>query len=167
MALSIVHQDITEIKADAIVNSTNEQLAVGGLGVDASIHYAAGPELEKALEKIGTCPTGSAVITESFNIKTCKYIIHTVGPIYEGSSQTEKGKARRSLERCYRSALELAVEHDCQSVAFPLISAGAYGFPKVTAYRIATHTIRDWMSRHDYTDMDVSLVLLDLDLILY
>ncbi len=165
MALNIVHQDITEIEADAIVNSTNERLKVGGLGVDASIHYAAGPELKTALAAIGSCPTGSAVLTDSFNLKTCKYIIHTVGPVYLGGSQEEKSEAVKLLESCYRSVLELAVKHGCRSVAFPLISAGAYGFPKVQAYRIATRTIRDWVSIHDCTDLEVSLVLFDMDVL--
>ena len=78
MALSIVRNDITKMNVDAIVNSTNEQLIPGGLGVDASIHYAAGPELASALNKIGYCPTGSCVLTEAYNIRTCRYIIHAV-----------------------------------------------------------------------------------------
>ena len=165
MALSIVRQDITEIEADAIVNSTNEHFIVGGLGVDAGIHHAAGPELDAALARIGSCPVGSAVITGSFRIKTCRYIIHAVGPAYTGGTPGERDEARRLLERCYRSALSLAAENNCASVAFPLISAGAYGFPKVSAYLIATHTIREWMSVHDRTDLDVILVLYDLDII--
>ena len=155
MALSIVRHDITRIKADAIVNSTNEHFIVGGLGVDASIHYAAGPELKKALDEIGFCPIGSAVITGSYNIPTCKYIIHAVTPLYINGHYSEK----ELLQSCYRSILKLAVENGCKSIAIPLLSAGAYGYPRDEAYRIATSTIRDWIIRTDYLDLEISLVL--------
>jgi len=89
MALNIVRHDITKIKADAIVNSTNEYFDVGGLGVDASIHYAAGPDLKDALAEIGYCPVGSSVVTGSFNIPTCKYIIHAVGPRWKDGKHKE------------------------------------------------------------------------------
>ena len=155
MALNIVRHDITKIKADAIVNSTNEDFIVGGLGVDASIHYAAGPKLQEALDEIGHCPIGSAVITESFNIPTCKYIIHAVTPLYIDGRHGEK----QLLQSCYRKVLTLAVNQGCKSIAIPLLSAGAYGYPIDEAYRIATSTIRDWMFRREYSDLDISLVL--------
>lgn len=101
MALNIARHDITKIKADAIVNSTNELLAVGGLGVDASIHYAAGPGFREALNEIGSCPVGSSVVTGSFNIQTCKYIIHAVAPVYQNGDIREK----RLLRRTCRSRL--------------------------------------------------------------
>ena len=89
MALTIVRNDITKMHVDAIVNTTNEYFEVGGVGVDAGIHYAAGPGLKKALAEIGYCPVGSAVITDSFNITSCRYIIHTVGPVYWDGSNGE------------------------------------------------------------------------------
>ncbi len=155
MALNIVRHDITKIRADAIVNSTNEYFRVGGLGVDASIHYAAGPRLEEALRGIGHCPVGSAVITESFNIPTCRYIIHAVTPLYTDGRQGEEAL----LRGCYRKVLDLAEEHGCRSVAIPLLSAGAYGYPLEEAYRIAASTVRDWMSGADDSDLDITLVL--------
>ena len=158
MALQIVHHDITKIEVDAIVNSTNEHFEVGGLGVDASIHYAAGPELAKALHEIGYCPEGSAVITKSFGIETCRYIIHTVGPIYQGGFSGE----RKLLMSCYRSVLDLARENHCTSVAIPLISAGAYGYPKAEAYLIATSVIREWLYKNR-SDIEINLVLYDSD----
>ena len=95
MALSIVRNDIARMKVDAIVNSTNELLIPGGYGVDASIHYAAGPELASALEKIGHCPTGSCVVTDAFGIKSCRYIIHAVGPVCSPAHGAEDADAWR------------------------------------------------------------------------
>ena len=92
MALTIVRNDITRMQVDAIVNSTNEDLEVGGFGVDAGIHYAAGPRLRDALAEIGYCPVGSAVITDSFDIPQCKYIIHAVGPYYVDGKHGERRK---------------------------------------------------------------------------
>ena len=160
MALSIVRHDITKIKADAIVNSTNELLKVGGLGVDASIHFAAGPELQKALDDIGFCSVGSAVVTDSFNIPSCKHIIHAVSPEYVDGDRGE----RQLLESCYRTVLDLAEELNCKSVAIPLLSAGAYGYPKEEAYRIATSTIRDWIAETDESDLDIILVLYEREI---
>ena len=158
MALQIVHHDITKIEVDAIVNSTNEYFEVGGLGVDASIHYAAGPELVEALLKIRYCHEGAAVITDSFGIETCRYIIHTVGPVYIDGFSGE----RKLLMRCYRSVLNLAKENHCCSVAIPLISTGAYGYPKTEAYLIATSSIREWLYEN-HSDMEIILVLYDSD----
>ena len=158
MALTIVRNDITQMHVDAIVNTTNVRLEVGGLGVDAGIHYAAGPELKEALAKIGTCPVGSAVITNSFEIPFCRYIIHTVGPIYIDGHHGE----REDLESCYRSILALAKEKGCRSLAIPSISTGAYGYPKAEAYSIATSCIRDFLlSLPDGEDMMIYIVLYD------
>lgn len=158
MALTIVRNDITKMHVDAIVNTTNEYFEVGGLGVDAGIHYAAGPKLKEALGAIGTCAPGSAVITSSFDIPSCKYIIHTVGPIYIDGQHGE----REQLTSCYKSILSLAKEKHCQSVAIPSISTGAYGYPKAEAYSIATSCIRDFLlSLPDDEDMMVYIVLYD------
>ena len=161
MALNIVRNDITKVEADAIVNSTNEQFVVGGLGVDASIHFAAGPELEEALYEIGFCPVGSAVITDSFNIPTCKYIIHAVAPIHQKGDIKEKNLLRKT----YHSILRLATETKCKSVAIPLLSAGANGYPGKEAYEIATSSIRSWLSTHYASELDISLVLYARDIV--
>ena len=161
MALSIVRHEITKIKADAIVNSTNERFVVGGLGVDASIHYAAGPKLAEALDEIGCCPVGSAVITESFNISNCRYIIHAVPPVYQG--EDPHAQKLKLLHKTYISVLNLAEEKKCRSVAIPLLSAGANGYPKKRAYEIATFCIRGWLAHHDASEMEIMLVLYDRD----
>ena len=158
MALTIVRNDITKMHVDAIVNTTNEYFEVGGVGVDAGIHYAAGPGLKKALAEIGYCPVGSAVITDSFNITSCRYIIHTVGPVYWDGSNGEAEK----LKSCYRSILSLARGKGCRSLAIPSISTGAYRYPKAEAYSIATSCIREFLlSLPDDEDMMVYLVLFD------
>ena len=158
MAISIVRNDITKMNVDAIVNTTNEHFVVGGLGVDAGIHYAAGPRLQEALDEIGFCPVGSAVITGSYALTTCRYIIHTVGPVYIDGAHGEK----ELLESCYRSILTLAREHGCRSLAIPSISTGAYGYPKTEAYHTATSCIREFLfSLPDDEDMMVYLVLYD------
>ena len=159
MALNIVRHDITKIKADAIVNSTNEYLAVGGLGVDASIHYAAGPDLQKALNEIGSCPVGDSVVTGSFNIQTCKYIIHAVAPVYQKGDFKEK----LILRKTYHSILRNASGYNCKSVAIPLLSAGANGYPVDEAYMIATDSIRGWLSSHFASELDITLVLFEKD----
>ena len=160
MALTIVRNDITKMNVDAIVNTTNEYFEVGGLGVDAGIHYAAGPRLKEALSGIGYCPAGFAVITDAFDSETCKYIIHTVGPIYRDGSRGEA----EILKSCYRSILSLAREYGCRSLAIPSISTGAYRYPKAEAYSIATSCIREFLlSLPDDEDMMVYRVLFDLE----
>ncbi len=158
MALTIVRNDIVRMRVDAIVNSTNEYLIPGGLGVDAGIHAAAGAELAEALRRIGCCPVGSAVMTGSFRIPTCRYIIHTVGPVYRDGRHGEE----RLLRSCYRSVLQLARAHACRSVAIPLLCTGAYGYPKSEGYRIATSVVREFLfSLPEDEDMMVYLVLFD------
>ena len=166
MALSIVRNDITRMEVDAIVNATNERLTVGGFGVDASIHAAAGPELEAALAEIGFCATGSAVITDAFRISSCRYIIHTAGPVYrqrEGLfAGRREAKNEALLRSCYRSVLSTAKEHGCRSVAMPLISAGTNGFPKETVYGIATSVAREFLLTQGETEeMMIYIVLYD------
>ncbi len=158
MALTIVRDDITRIHVDAIVNSTNTRLIPGGTGVDAAIHEAAGPELLKALQRFGSCETGSAIVTDSYGISTCKHIIHAVGPRYNDGRHGE----RLLLKSCYESILKLAREIGCRSLAIPSISSGAYGFPKAEAYQIATSCIREFLySLPDDEDMMIYLVLYD------
>ena len=158
MALTIVRNDIVRMQVDAIVNSTNEHLVPGGLGVDAGIHAAAGPGLARALREIGGCPVGSAVITDAFDLSNCRYIIHTVGPVYIDGRHDEE----RLLQSCYRSVLRLARNHACRSVAIPLLCTGAYGYPKSEGYRIATSVVREFLfSLPDDEDMMIYLVLFD------
>jgi O-acetyl-ADP-ribose deacetylase len=126
MWLEVLEGDITKVKADAIVNAANTELAMGG-GVCGAIFRAAGiSELSEACHAIGRCPTGSAVITPAFSIKTAKYIIHAVGPVY---SRYSAGEARKLLRSAYRNAIQLAKRNGCESIAFPAISTGIYGYP--------------------------------------
>jgi O-acetyl-ADP-ribose deacetylase (regulator of RNase III) len=124
--LEVIQDDITRVKADAIVNAANTLLRAGG-GVCGAIFRAAGREkLTAACDAIGGCPTGSAVLTPAFDIATAQYIIHAVGPIY---ADHNPDGARRLLRSAYTSALQLAFENGCESVAFPAISTGIYGYP--------------------------------------
>jgi O-acetyl-ADP-ribose deacetylase (regulator of RNase III) len=133
--LEIIQGDITKIASDAIVNAANTSL-LGGGGVDGAIHRAGGPEILEACKKIvarqGGCPTGEAVITIAGKLPS-RYVIHTVGPVWNGGSKGEPEK----LANCYRNSLKLAQENNCRSVAFPNISTGIYGYPKKEAAAIA------------------------------
>lgn len=153
MPLEIVYGDITMIDADAIVNAANSELQMGG-GVCGAIFRAAGAEeLQHACDEIGYCPVGKAVFTDSFRLPS-QYIIHTVGPVWRGGDQGEEDL----LRACYRNSLELALSLDCASIAFPLISAGIYGYPKEQAKQVAISEIEKFLQENE---MLVFLALFD------
>jgi O-acetyl-ADP-ribose deacetylase (regulator of RNase III)/transcriptional regulator with XRE-family HTH domain len=153
MPFTIIRNDITKMKVDAIVNAANTELQMGG-GVCGAIFKAAGAaELQAACNKLAPIQTGEAVITPGFNLSS-KYIIHTAGPIYRDGSRGEE----KLLRSCYLNSLKLALENNCKSIAFPLISSGIYGYPKAEALRIAAAAIQDFLVDHD---MDIFLVVFD------
>ena len=143
MPLQIIRQDITKMQVDAIVNTTNEEM-VGYNGVDLAVHKGAGPLLDIACERLAPLGLGSAKITKGYNLDA-RYIIHTSGPVWQGGLVGES----IILRSCYIESLKLAVAHGCESVAFPLISAGAYGYPKDQVLKFAIQVITEFLFDHE------------------
>ena len=156
--IETIKGDITKVKADAIVNAANTSL-MGGGGVDGAIHRAGGPpileECKKIVARQGECKTGEAVVTTAGNLPA-KYVIHTVGPVWNGGNKKEKEK----LANCYRNSLQLAARYNCRTIAFPNISTGVYHFPKKEAAEIAIQTIRDFL-RGDHSFEKIIIVCFD------
>ena len=154
--IEIIKKGITKLDVDVIVNAANKHLQAGG-GVCGAVFRDAGySELQKACDKIGFCHTGGAVITPGFNLKA-KYIIHAVGPVWEGGNADEPKK----LYSCYKKSLELAKENSCHSIAFPLISSGIFGYPKDKAWRKALQACLDFISENEDYDIDIYFAVLD------
>jgi O-acetyl-ADP-ribose deacetylase len=156
--IQVIQQDITKMNVGAIVNAANSSL-MGGGGVDGAIHRAGGPEILEACRRIvaskGPCKTGEAVITIGGKL-LANYVIHTVGPVWNGGNHGEP----HLLANCYRNCLQLANLHQVKSIAFPNISTGIYGFPKRNAAIIATKTVTEWIKNHDIP-LDVYFVCFD------
>ena len=145
MPYDIIRQDITRMKVDAIVNPTDYMFSGSG-GADKAIHIAAGPELQKVCNALPFLEEGEVSVTEGFDLP-CRYIIHTFGPIWQGGFFDE----HRKLAACYRNSLQAAYDRGCETIAFPLISSGTFGFPKDQVLRIALDTITSFLMSHDMT----------------
>lgn len=152
MPFEILRNDITKMKADAIVNTANPRPVIGS-GVDSMLHQAAGPELLRARQAIGPIAVGEAAVTDAFALQA-KFVIHTVGPVWQGGGCGEEAL----LRRCYDNALRLAAERKCRSIAFPLISSGNYGFPKDKALQVGIAAFSAFLMENE---MQIYLVVFD------
>lgn len=155
-AFTLFRGDITTLKVDAIVNAANRTL-LGGGGVDGAIHRAAGPELLEACRFLKGCETGEAKLTPGFRLPA-SHVIHTVGPVWHGGKDREV----KLLAKCYTKSLELAMEKNLDSIAFPNISTGVYGFPKALAAKTAIGAVKAFFAKHD-VNMQVTFVLFDFE----
>lgn len=156
MSIQIIKKGITELDVDVIVNAANSRLQAGG-GVCGAIFDKAGYRaLTAACDQIGSCPTGSAVITPGFSLKA-RYIIHAVGPIWNGGTSGEP----QLLYSCYFKALELAKEYDCHSIGFPLISSGIYGYPKDKAWETAIKACQDFLGKNTGYHLEIIFAVLN------
>lgn len=159
--IKLIQGDITKLKVDAIVNAANSSL-LGGGGVDGAIHRVGGPAILEACRAIrarqGGCETGKAVITTGGNLPS-KYVIHTVGPVWAGNQASKKVKL---LASCYQKSLQLAIENEVKTIAFPNISTGIYGFPKALAAETAIQTVQDFLSENTALD-EVIFVCFDIE----
>lgn len=153
MPLQIVRNDITKMEVDAVVNAANSKLKMGGGVCGAIFNTAGAKELQAECDSIGSCDTGDAVITKGYNLPA-KYIIHAVGPIWNGGSSNEE----KFLADCYINSLKLAKKYNLNSIAFPLISSGIYGYPKDKAFRVAVSAIQQFLNNDD---MMVYLIVFD------
>ncbi len=159
--IEIVRGDIVKAQVDAIVNAANTTL-LGGGGVDGAIHRAAGPELLAECRTLGGCPTGEARITRGYRLPA-SHVIHTAGPVYRDGRHQEPER----LASAYRSSLALAEEHRCRTLAFPAISTGAYGYPKVEAARIALSAVAAWLEERALPEKVTFVLFSEEDLKIY
>ena len=141
--IEVLQGDITKLEVDAIVNAANRSL-LGGGGVDGAIHRAAGRSLLEECKTLNGCETGQSKITKGYNL-SAKYVIHTVGPVWNGGNKQE----RELLKSCYYTALELARENNIKTIAFPSISCGVYRFPIEEACKIAISTVKEYLNNYD------------------
>ena len=157
--LELIRGDITKAQVDALVNAANSEL-IGGGGVDGAIRRAGGDEIEQACAEIrkreGGCPTGKAVITPGGNLYA-RYVIHTAGPVWEGGNAGEA----ELLASCYQESLQLAMENDIQSIAFPSISTGIYGYPTEKAAVVALSAVKEFVNRYPSAPAAIQFVLFD------
>ncbi len=160
-SMELARGDITRESCAAIVNAANKTL-LGGGGVDGAIHRAGGPAILDACRKLNGCETGDAKITTGGNLEA-KYVIHTVGPVWNGGTRNEAAK----LASCYRRSLEIAVENDCESVAFPAISTGVYGYPIVQAAEVALGTVCEFLTETGHPQTVRFILFSESDLEVY